>query len=202
MFPTRTIVKPTKPQPKHSQIKQNTTKSSKHIIPNTCHWIRTCTLQIFPTPLTGPANRLAVVLAPPAALRPDDSFTLVALPSLHARLGTMSRKQNSPMHSALGILEIPRMNGAFATVTKLNDSRAESMAFHCPGCQTHPSWYRRDQLIVMGCPCGAVALDYAKLPFFPQTDREWIELLSEARYRHKALQTSIEGKPCRIVRCL
>jgi hypothetical protein len=48
-------------------------------------------------------------------------------------------------------------------------------ALLCPGCQTHPGWYRRDQLMIMGCRCGGMALDYARLPFLPQTDREWTQ---------------------------
>ena len=36
-----------------------------------------------------------------------------------------------------------------------------------------------NRLIIMGCPCGAVALDYSRSPFFPQTDREWRHWLSE-----------------------
>jgi hypothetical protein len=54
----------------------------------------------------------------------------------------------------------------------------ESMPFRCPGCQTQPGWYRRDQFIIMGCPCGAAALDYSKLPFFPQTEHEWSQWLA------------------------
>jgi len=78
------------------------------------------------------------------------------------------------------------MNTNFVTVAKLNGYRAEPMAFRCSGCQTHPGWYRRGQLIVMGCPCGAGALDYAKLPFFPQTDREWTQWLFEVDFTHEA----------------
>jgi hypothetical protein len=43
-----------------------------------------------------------------------------------------------------------------------------------------PGWYRQGVIIVMGCCCGVAALNYAKLPFFPQTDWEWLEWLSEA----------------------
>ena len=72
------------------------------------------------------------------------------------------------------------MSADFVTVTNLNGYRAEPMAFRCPGCETNPGWYRQGRLVVMGCPCGVAALNYAKLPFFPQTDREWSEWLSEA----------------------
>jgi hypothetical protein len=67
------------------------------------------------------------------------------------------------------------MNADFVTTASSNGYRAELMPFRCLGCQTQPGWYRRGVIIVMGCCCGVAALNYAKLPFFPQTDWEWLE---------------------------
>jgi hypothetical protein len=74
------------------------------------------------------------------------------------------------------------MNADFATAARSNGSRAKTLAFCCLRCQTHPAWYRRGRLIVMSCPCGAVALDYDKLPVIPQNEHEWYALLCEWSY--------------------
>jgi hypothetical protein len=72
------------------------------------------------------------------------------------------------------------INADFVETASSNGYRAEPMAFHCLACKTQPGWYRQGGVIVMGCCCGVAALNYAKLPFFPQTDWEWLEWLSEA----------------------
>jgi hypothetical protein len=43
------------------------------------------------------------------------------------------------------------------------------MQFLCAKCEVPPNWYRRGRLVVMGCPCGSIALDYDRLPVIPQT---------------------------------
>jgi hypothetical protein len=53
------------------------------------------------------------------------------------------------------------------------------MPFLCTNCQAHPAWYSRGQLVVMGCSCGSIALDYDKLPVIPQNEHEWRALLSD-----------------------
>ena len=60
----------------------------------------------------------------------------------------------------------------------------ELMSFRCAGCQKLPAWYRCDRLIVMGCECSVTILDYSRLPFFPQTDREWSQWLAEVDLRN------------------
>lgn len=52
----------------------------------------------------------------------------------------------------------------------------KSLPFLCAKCQAHPVWYLRGRLVVMGCPCGSIELDYDKLPIIPQNEHEWREL--------------------------
>jgi hypothetical protein len=90
------------------------------------------------------------------------------------------------------------MNADFAAIAKSNGYRPELMAFCCLGCLALPGFYSQGWLVVMGCCCGVAALNYAKLPFFPLTDREWSQWLSEADsisklHGEQAMQTVAEN---------